>query len=125
MRDNGTFRLGDGLPTLAPALKGAGYRTAAFVGAFVLDARFGLNRGFDVYDDRMLGSSADLDLVQRNAEQVLAAAQDWILGRPAVRDRASPPVPASPQPALVRLGSPLRSARAVRASGTVPVALRR
>ena len=33
-------------------MKAAGYRTGAFVGAFVLDARFGLNRGFDVYDDR-------------------------------------------------------------------------
>ena len=58
VRDNGTFRLDERSPTLAPALKAAGYRTGAFVGAFVLDARFGLNRGFDVYDDRMLGSSA-------------------------------------------------------------------
>ena len=40
-------------PTLAERLRTAGYRTAAFVGAFVLDARFGLNRGFDVYDDRV------------------------------------------------------------------------
>ena len=31
---------------------GAGYRTGAFVGAFVLDARYGLSRGFDTYDDR-------------------------------------------------------------------------
>lgn len=33
------------VPTLATALKGAGYRTAAFVGAYVLDRRFGLARG--------------------------------------------------------------------------------
>ena len=39
-------------------LKGAGYRTGAFVGAFVLSARFGLNRDFDVYDDRY-GHSGD------------------------------------------------------------------
>ncbi len=52
LRANGLFRLGPQLPTLATVLKGAGYRTGAFVGAFVLDARFGLNRGFDVYDDR-------------------------------------------------------------------------
>jgi arylsulfatase A-like enzyme/Flp pilus assembly protein TadD len=78
VRDNGTFHLSDAPPTLAAALKGVGYRTAAFVGAFVLDARFGLNRGFDMYDDRMLGSSADLDVVQRPAEQVLAPAYDWI-----------------------------------------------
>jgi len=79
VRDNGTFHLGDASPTLAATLKMAGYRTGAFVGAFVLDARFGLNRGFDVYDDRMLGSSGDLELVQRNAEQVLTPAQEWIL----------------------------------------------
>jgi hypothetical protein len=78
VRDNGTFHLSDAPPTLAAALKGAGYRTGAFVGAFVLDARFGLNRGFDTYDDRMLGSSADLEVVQRPAEQVLAPAYDWI-----------------------------------------------
>jgi arylsulfatase A-like enzyme len=52
VRNNSLFRLGDKLPTLAATLKAAGYRTGAFVGAFVLDARFGLNRGFDVYDDR-------------------------------------------------------------------------
>jgi arylsulfatase A-like enzyme/cytochrome c-type biogenesis protein CcmH/NrfG len=78
VRDNGTFRLHDGTPTLAAALKASGYRTAAFVGAFVLDARFGLNQGFDRYDDRLLGSGANLELVQRDAEQVLTPAADWI-----------------------------------------------
>jgi arylsulfatase A-like enzyme/Tfp pilus assembly protein PilF len=65
-------------PTLAGVLKAAGYRTGAFVGSFVLDARFGLNAGFDTYDDRMLGSSADLNVVERAAEQVLAPASKWI-----------------------------------------------
>jgi len=77
VHDNGTFTLGD-VPTLATALKAAAYRTGAFVGAFVLDARFGLNRGFDVYDDRMAGNSADLEVVQRTAEQVLEPAYQWI-----------------------------------------------
>ena len=77
VHDNGAFKLGE-VQTLAAALGSAGYRTGAFVGAFVLDARFGLNRGFDVYDDRMAGSSADLEVVQRTAEQVLAPAYEWI-----------------------------------------------
>ena len=77
VHDNGTFTLGD-VPTLATVLKTSGYRTGAFVGAFVLDARFGLNRGFDVYDDRMAGSSADLEVVQRTAEEVLSPAHQWI-----------------------------------------------
>src|SRR5262249_22206830 len=47
VRNNSGFRLDEGVPTLASMLKAARYRTGAFVGAFVLDARFGLNRGFD------------------------------------------------------------------------------
>src|SRR5260221_5649210 len=38
-------------PLLAEKLHEAGYRTAAFVSAFALARRFGLARGFDVYDD--------------------------------------------------------------------------
>ncbi len=38
-------------PVLAQRLQQAGYRTAAFVSSFVLARRFGLARGFDVYDD--------------------------------------------------------------------------
>jgi arylsulfatase A-like enzyme/Flp pilus assembly protein TadD len=79
VHDNGAFRLGD-VPTLATALQSARYRTGAFIGAFVLDARFGLNRGFDTYDDRLAGSSADLEVVQRTAEQVLEPALQWIQG---------------------------------------------
>src|SRR5262245_53105398 len=64
VRDNGTFRLA-GKPMLAAALKSAGYRTAAFIGAFVLDARFGLNDGFDRYDDRMPGTGSPFEVVER------------------------------------------------------------
>ena len=38
-------------PVLAERLKSAGYRTAGFVSSFVLSRRFGLTRGFDVFDD--------------------------------------------------------------------------
>jgi choline-sulfatase len=39
------------VPMLAERLKKAGYSTAAFVSAFAVARRFGLARGFDVYDD--------------------------------------------------------------------------
>jgi arylsulfatase A-like enzyme/Tfp pilus assembly protein PilF len=83
VRANGLFRLGPELPTLATTLKAAGYRTGAFVGAFVLDARFGLNRGFDVYDDRYGEHHAgeDTDAAERRAEEVITPAAAWILGR--------------------------------------------
>lgn len=41
--------------SLAEWLRGAGYRTGAFVGAFPLVRDFGLDRGFDVYDDALPG----------------------------------------------------------------------
>src|SRR5713226_2781490 len=81
VRANGLFRLGPELPTLATVLKAAGYRTGAFVGAFVLDARFGLNRGFDIYDDRYGEHHAgdDSDAAERRAEEVIKPATAWIL----------------------------------------------
>ncbi len=55
VRNNGTYRLGPGPAVLAEVLKGRGYRTAAFVSSFVLLSKFGLNRGFDRYDDSLDG----------------------------------------------------------------------
>lgn len=40
-------------PVLAEQLRKNGYRTAAFVSSFVLAKRFGLDRGFEVYDDEL------------------------------------------------------------------------
>jgi tetratricopeptide (TPR) repeat protein len=44
---------------LAERLRQAGYRTAAFVSSFVLARRFGLARGFDVYDDELPAGRAE------------------------------------------------------------------
>ncbi len=49
VEENGQ-QVADGAVTLASVLKARGYRTAAFIGGYVLDARFGLNQGFDFYD---------------------------------------------------------------------------
>ena len=55
-RVNGEHRLGDDVPSLAEELQSIGYRTGAFVAAFVLNHRFGLSRGFDHYDDDLTGA---------------------------------------------------------------------
>ena len=67
---------------MATVLKGGGYRAGAFVGAFVLDARFGLARGFDPYDDRYPepGAGESFRFAERRAEAVVDAAGGWILG---------------------------------------------
>jgi arylsulfatase A-like enzyme/Tfp pilus assembly protein PilF len=82
LRTNGLFRLGPDIPTIATVLKGAGYRTGGFVGAFVLDARFGLGRGFDVYDDRFgdQPASEGAEGAERRAEEVTRPALEWIVG---------------------------------------------
>ena len=79
IRDNGVV-FGDALPTLATAFRDAGYRTGAFVGAYVLDGRFGLSRGFDTYDDRVRRDpDADARLeADRPGEEVVNAALTWL-----------------------------------------------
>jgi arylsulfatase A-like enzyme/Flp pilus assembly protein TadD len=79
IRDNAGFTLDPSHPTLAAMLHAAGYATAAFVSAFPLDSRFGLNAGFDVYDDKYREGSNPLDFVvqERPAEETLNAARTW------------------------------------------------
>ena len=58
VHENARF-LAAGHPVAAEALKASGYRTAAFVSAFVLAKRFGIARGFDVYDDELVEGKAE------------------------------------------------------------------
>lgn len=63
-----------GSVTLASVLRANGYRTAAFIGSEVLDPRYGLNQGFDVYESPF-GASR----VRRDAPLVTRAALRWLL----------------------------------------------
>jgi arylsulfatase A-like enzyme/tetratricopeptide (TPR) repeat protein len=58
VRSNLTHHLPEEIPTLAEWLSAAGYRTAAFVSAAVLEGRFGFDQGFEVYDDDLSSPSA-------------------------------------------------------------------
>jgi arylsulfatase A-like enzyme/Tfp pilus assembly protein PilF len=83
-RVNGEHRLAAGIPTLAERLASGGYRTGAFVAAFVLDAKFGLDRGFEHYDDDRTGAyeqdvSEQLS-VYRPGNLVVDAALAWLGG---------------------------------------------
>jgi arylsulfatase A-like enzyme len=79
IRDNSGFALPPAVPTLATFLRQAGYATGAFVGAFPLDSRFGLNQGFDVYDDHYPKGSnpAEFVIPERRGNEVIAAALPW------------------------------------------------
>src|SRR5262249_5089274 len=65
-------------------LRQAGFTTGAFVGAFPLDARFGLAGGFDVYDGRFddSGTGAAFVIPERPATTVVARAREWIDRQP-------------------------------------------
>jgi arylsulfatase A-like enzyme/tetratricopeptide (TPR) repeat protein len=80
VRDNSGFRFPAGTETLATLLKARGYRTAAFVSAFPLDSRFGLNRGFDAYDDALGDADASpaFHMEERRGPQTVAAARKWL-----------------------------------------------
>ena len=80
VRDNIGFRLSEESILISEILKEKGYRTAAFIGAFPLDERFGLNQGFDLYDDFYGDTSYlhDLFYVERPADKVISAALDWM-----------------------------------------------
>ncbi len=80
VRDNGRFRLPAEMETLAEILKGRGYQTAAFVGGFPVDSRFGLDQGFDLYDDSLGRSRTRVSFSERPASEVVASARKWIEG---------------------------------------------
>lgn len=92
VRDNGLFVLGDDQLTLAEILRAEGYATAAAVGAYPLVAQFGLDQGFDLYDDHLTGIFEDYRGVravpkesmffdERRAAQVNEAILPWLTER--------------------------------------------
>jgi len=83
VRENGAGALAPEHATIARLLKEAGYQTAAFVGAFVLDRRFGLAQGFDAYDDQIPRdpSAADRLEAERPAGAVAERALAWLANR--------------------------------------------
>src|SRR5712692_6735431 len=81
--------LGKALPFLPEILHRNGYRTAAFVGALVLDPRKlapGFERGFGIYDagfHRRRGSEDRYRSVERRGEEVVNRALAWLSKQPA------------------------------------------
>ncbi len=81
VRDNGSYRLAAEHVSLPERLAAAGWRTGAFVGAFVLDAKYGLDQGFEVYgtpEFRRLG--LPLQGAERPAARVVDEALAWVDG---------------------------------------------
>lgn len=76
-RHNGMAMNGT-VATLATALDAAGFATAAFVSAFPLDRRFGLQRGFDEYDDVTERGPDGRPLNERPGPETARGARVWL-----------------------------------------------
>ncbi len=87
VRDNGGFRVPAGLQLLSEVLGERGFATAAFIGAYVLHGKWGLNQGFDHYADRFgIAQGGRITLQnEKRAAEVLEEARGWLTARPANR----------------------------------------
>ena len=89
VRDNGLFVVPDEEVTLAELLSGNGYACAAAVGSYPLIAKFGLDQGFELFDDdvksqwedhlgRQVRSKQALYFDERRAARVNDAVLPWL-----------------------------------------------
>jgi len=75
---NTDYQLGGSNITLAEILHDHGYRTAAFVSAFVLDGKFGLDQGFDYYNDQFEEEHKYLQIAERRGQEVTRLTNAWL-----------------------------------------------
>jgi arylsulfatase A-like enzyme len=108
LRDNGLRALPASAQTLAEACRDAGFSTAAFVSAAVLDAAFGLDQGFDVYSGPPRPAQQTTShYAQRNAAETAQETRWWLNARERGRPFFlwvhfyDPHVPYDPPPAFL------------------------
>jgi arylsulfatase A-like enzyme/Tfp pilus assembly protein PilF len=81
VRDNGGFIVPEKLTLISEILKRKGFKTAAFIAAYVLHSKWGLNQGFDLYQDNFDMTKykvISLGKIQKRADEVFAEAKNWI-----------------------------------------------
>ena len=79
VHDNSNFIVRQEFTSLAEHLKAQGYSTAAVVGAYPLDSRFGLSQGFDLYDDEYDIRNVKTDTGgERTADIVVDRSLRWL-----------------------------------------------
>ena len=115
VRDNAGFRLAAGEATLATRLEARGFRTGAFVSGFPLDSRFGLSRGFDVYDDAFVDATARPAFLEQERAGTETVAAGTALAAGTSNERRT----------VVRLDASLRAALPVCAARAVCITVPR
>ncbi|MCA8914275.1 MAG: sulfatase [Planctomycetes bacterium] len=82
VRDNLYHELPAEIQTLPEVMKAQGFRTGGFVSAHTLHGGSGIERGFEVFDDKDVRTlePGRLTIAERSAPQTLKLAGDWIAG---------------------------------------------
>lgn len=62
VRNNGTYKLNPSETTLAEIYKSHGFRTSAIIASFTVSSKFGLDQGFDYYDENFGSTEVLLNL---------------------------------------------------------------
>ena len=83
-RDNGTWPMVEGLPTLAERYREAGWTTGAFISASVLDSRYGIARGFSTYNDH-IRPGKDRVVAHRSGAESSMPSTGWWTSQPTSR----------------------------------------
>ena len=78
IHDNLKYQLNDKNITLAEILKDNGFSTAAVISAFILDSRFGLDKGFELYDDSFDEEPENVNIAQRRGKETTDHALSWL-----------------------------------------------
>jgi arylsulfatase A-like enzyme/tetratricopeptide (TPR) repeat protein len=95
-RNNSGYVMAPTVRLAAEDFRQAGYRTAAFISGFPLDRRFGFDRGFDTYDDRLPKGNdrRRTPYVERFADATTDAVLRWM-------ETSAPSSAAAPSPWFV------------------------
>lgn len=78
VHDNIDYRLGDSNVTLAEILKANSFKTAAVVSSFVIDSEFGLDQGFDYYNDEFIVNKSEFSYAERGGQEATYFANKWL-----------------------------------------------
>jgi len=78
IHDNFEMRLPDENLTLAEIMKDNGFSTYGIISSVVLDSRFGMGQGFDVFDDTFAGQGEIITSAERKANETTENAIKWL-----------------------------------------------
>jgi arylsulfatase A-like enzyme len=79
VHDNSGYSLSAENRTLAEVLKEKGFKTGAVISSFVLERRFGLNQGFDDYEDTFRETIPGAHLAERKGDEATQVANEWLV----------------------------------------------